>query len=222
MSSRFLFLGFLPLVVFACGGETVNVGSTSQMELKKRADGSPTGNGTTCSWDDAVSSDGNVSSSPNGPYKVGDQFPSPDGCNTCQCTAQGIGCTLMACNTPPGKACTDDAKQCPDGSYVSRTGPNCEFAACPGEGEVCPALARVCNDGSTAKTEPGCKLVCPEDSGCKKTGCSGQICSDQDLGSTCEWQDSYACYQTATCEKQADGKCGWTQTPALTACLANP
>lgn len=28
-------------------------------------------------------------------------------------------------------ACTQDAKLCPDGSYVSRTGPNCEFAACP-------------------------------------------------------------------------------------------
>ncbi len=39
--------------------------------------------------------------------------------------------------TPTGKSkddqvvCTQDAKQCPDGSYVSRTGPNCEFAACP-------------------------------------------------------------------------------------------
>lgn len=28
-------------------------------------------------------------------------------------------------------ACTLEAKQCSDGSYVSRTGPNCEFAACP-------------------------------------------------------------------------------------------
>ncbi len=27
--------------------------------------------------------------------------------------------------------CTMDAKMCPDGSYVGRTGPNCEFAACP-------------------------------------------------------------------------------------------
>lgn len=27
--------------------------------------------------------------------------------------------------------CTLEAKRCPDGSYVSRTGPNCEFAACP-------------------------------------------------------------------------------------------
>lgn len=27
--------------------------------------------------------------------------------------------------------CTADAKQCPDGSYVGRIGPNCEFANCP-------------------------------------------------------------------------------------------
>lgn len=30
-----------------------------------------------------------------------------------------------------GVACTMDAKICPDGSAVGRTGPNCEFAACP-------------------------------------------------------------------------------------------
>jgi len=28
-------------------------------------------------------------------------------------------------------ACTMDAKICPDGSYVGRTGPHCEFAPCP-------------------------------------------------------------------------------------------
>lgn len=28
-------------------------------------------------------------------------------------------------------ACTMDAKMCPDGSYVGRTAPNCEFAPCP-------------------------------------------------------------------------------------------
>jgi len=33
------------------------------------------------------------------------------------------------------KACTQEVKQCPDGSYVSRTGPNCEFAECPGAKE---------------------------------------------------------------------------------------
>ena len=29
--------------------------------------------------------------------------------------------------------CTQEAKRCADGSFVSRTGPNCEFAPCPSE-----------------------------------------------------------------------------------------
>ncbi|MEK9194412.1 MAG: hypothetical protein AAB884_01230, partial [Patescibacteria group bacterium] len=29
---------------------------------------------------------------------------------------------------PPGVFCIQDAKKCPDGSYVGRVGPNCEFA----------------------------------------------------------------------------------------------
>lgn len=29
--------------------------------------------------------------------------------------------------------CTEEAKLCSDGSYVSRTGPNCEFSQCPEE-----------------------------------------------------------------------------------------
>lgn len=32
---------------------------------------------------------------------------------------------------PLPKACTQEAKQCPDGSFVSRSGANCEFAPCP-------------------------------------------------------------------------------------------
>ncbi|MEN9621961.1 MAG: hypothetical protein RLZZ67_395 [Candidatus Parcubacteria bacterium] len=28
-------------------------------------------------------------------------------------------------------ACTMDARMCPDGSYVGRQGPKCEFEACP-------------------------------------------------------------------------------------------
>jgi len=30
-------------------------------------------------------------------------------------------------------ACTMEAKICPDGSTVGRSGPNCEFDPCPGE-----------------------------------------------------------------------------------------
>ncbi|MEK7631110.1 MAG: PKD domain-containing protein [Patescibacteria group bacterium] len=45
---------------------------------------------------------------------------------------QLYGCGIKVV-TPP-IACTQEAKLCPDGSYVSRTGPKCEFAACPGQG----------------------------------------------------------------------------------------
>lgn len=31
-----------------------------------------------------------------------------------------------------GVACTMEALQCPDGSYIGRSGPSCEFTACPG------------------------------------------------------------------------------------------
>lgn len=51
-------------------------------------------------------------------------------------------------------------------------------------------------------------------------GCSSQICSDQrDVISTCEYKEEYACYQTATCERQVNGQCGWTETPTLSSCL---
>lgn len=58
--------------------------------------------------------------------------------------------------------------------------------------------------------------------GCFVGGCSSQICSDQEgVISTCEFRPEYACYQQASCERQTDGACGWTQTPELTTCLAN-
>jgi plastocyanin len=33
-------------------------------------------------------------------------------------------------------ACTMDAKECPDGTFVGRVAPSCEFAACPGSSEA--------------------------------------------------------------------------------------
>lgn len=38
---------------------------------------------------------------------------------------------LAACGTPEPTACTADAQQCSDGSYVGRVPPSCEFAPCP-------------------------------------------------------------------------------------------
>jgi hypothetical protein len=55
---------------------------------------------------------------------------------------------------------------------------------------------------------------------CIKTGCSGQICADETMMSTCEYRAEYECYKKATCERQDDGNCGFTKTPELTSCLA--
>jgi predicted lipoprotein with Yx(FWY)xxD motif len=42
-----------------------------------------------------------------------------------------FGCTQQATPANNATACTEEAKLCPDGSAVGRTGPNCEFAPCP-------------------------------------------------------------------------------------------
>ena len=45
----------------------------------------------------------------------------------------GLSVFLIFEEQPKKIACTEEAKICPDGSAVGRTGPNCEFAPCPGE-----------------------------------------------------------------------------------------
>jgi eight-cysteine-cluster-containing protein len=194
------------LSITACSGSDVTVGSSDQA-LKKKSDGGATGDGSTCSWDDTISYDvatGKETRTPSGSgYNVGDSFPSPDGCNSCTCTAQGIACTARAC-APGGGTCTLNGKTYDAGqSFPSPDG--CNNCSCQ-------------SDGSIACTEMACA---PAPNDCKKTGCSGEICSDKDIASACIWTDYFACYQTATCARQADGQCGWTQTPELTSCIAS-
>ena len=66
-------------------------------------------------------------------------------------------------------ACTLDVQQCPDGSYVGRVAPNCEFAPCPppeeeGVGPVaCTMDVKQCPDGSyVGRVAPDCEFeACP-------------------------------------------------------------
>jgi eight-cysteine-cluster-containing protein len=62
--------------------------------------------------------------------------------------------------------------------------------------------------------------------GCAVAGCSMQLCVSADeaatIVTTCEYRPEYACYREASCEPQADGQCGWTETAELRQCLANP
>lgn len=49
-------------------------------------------------------------------------------------------------NGTGGTICTQDAKFCPGGSYVSRTGPNCEFAPCPNVTPTCTPRPNITGD----------------------------------------------------------------------------
>jgi membrane-bound inhibitor of C-type lysozyme len=61
--------------------------------------------------------------------------------------------------------CTMDAKQCPDGSYVGRTGPKCEF-------ENCPDFSSLPNGYNleNSKLEKITGEICRRDSDCKTPG----------------------------------------------------
>lgn len=80
---------------------------------------------------------------------------------------------------PEGPGCTEDAKLCPDGSAVGRSGPDCEFDPCPGEAPppdggaeggaeggdevVCTMDAKICPDGTgVGRVGPNCEFApCP-------------------------------------------------------------
>jgi hypothetical protein len=132
------------------------------------------------------------------------------------------GCHSTIVNqAPPAKpvACSQEAKQCPDGSYVGRSGPNCEFAACPepkatttppiasSSPVACPQIALACPDGSFVTAQgPDCKIpACPT----LTSGIEGKIT----LGPTCPVQrvppDPNCAdkpYQATVIVKTADGQ----------------
>jgi hypothetical protein len=59
---------------------------------------------------------------------------------------------------------------------------------------------------------------------CVVAGCSRQLCvepNQTDIITICVYLPAYACYTRASCERQTNGLCGWTQTLDLIACLRN-
>jgi hypothetical protein len=70
-------------------------------------------------------------------------------------------------------ACTLEARQCPDGSYVGRSGPNCEFAPCPNpvnSGEVKVGETKVINGVNITFNKVVEDSRCPSDVQCIQAG----------------------------------------------------
>lgn len=90
----------------------------------------------------------------------------------------GAGLYFVGTNTSEAPvACTMEAKLCPDGSAVGRTGPNCEFSPCPPSSTV--ATSTVTLQINQAHTVAGTTLTvtkvleesrCPSDVTCIQAG----------------------------------------------------
>lgn len=127
---------------------------------------------------------------------------------------------------------------CNEGEFCDfAPGANCGRADHPGVCRPIPAECdefprQVCGcDGTTyvnrcAAEAAGVSVetdgACAAD--CVTAGCSGQLCVDADSAgiiTTCEFRPEYACFASSTCERQADGVCGWTETAAYLECRAS-
>lgn len=124
-------------------------------------------------------------------------------CNSCWCDKSGyLVCTLIYC-PPKNPTCEYHGKTYdPGNTFPSADG--CNSCSCGTVGNA------VCTEKACLPSEPR---------RCLPTGCSGQICSDEVVVTTCEARPNYACYGEATCVRQDNGHCGFTPTVELAACL---
>jgi len=57
---------------------------------------------------------------------------------------------------------------------------------------------------------------------CKTAGCGDELCVEKEseqVYSICLFDPTHECYKYAVCEKQEDGKCGWTETKEFQTCM---
>lgn len=89
-------------------------------------------------------------------------------------------------------------------------------------GNPCSALA----GGTSVAREGSCAEETAEAaSDCVRTGCGGELCQgpeEEAMASICVARPEHACYREAACERQTDGRCGFTPSAELSACLASP
>src|SRR5262249_18056017 len=79
-----------------------------------------------------------------------------------------------------------------------------------------PACAEI---ESAAPAATGSEELAVKGKQCKRTGCSGDICADHEVITTCEVRPKAVCFDNATCERQADGGCGFDITDEVQQCL---
>ena len=81
----------------------------------------------------------------------------------------------------------------------------------------------ICAPGFHMKYHPNglCKRceVDEKEGPCFRTGCSGEVCADHDVGTICVMQPWYVCLALTECTLQPDNECGWTETEEFLQCV---
>ena len=65
------------------------------------------------------------------------------------------------------------------------------------------------------------EMECQTDNDCIKEGCSGTMCqtkNTEQVMTTCEWKEEYACYKQIACGC-INNKCAWDKTEEFDTCI---
>ena len=107
-----------------------------------------------CGNDDADAKPGDTCSYGGEVYQKGDVFCATDGCNSCSCTTQGVGCTLKDCSA---------ADQVP--------------SVCQQGSDTCSYDGKVYQTGDVFCSTDGCNSCSCNPEGTRGVGCSAKDCS---------------------------------------------
>jgi hypothetical protein len=116
---------------------------------------------------------------------------------------------------PENNACTQEAKLCPDGSYVGRVGPYCAFAPCPTscncpegyvqDGDMCNPRCYYSTPKCLIPSFP-CSSTCKADSDCVPAQCCHPTsCENRVYKGVCNLLCTEACEGPIDC---GAGQCG--------------
>ncbi len=165
--------------------------------------------------------------------------PSPDGCNTCVCSAGALtSCTEAEC-PPPGGACVVGGVTYPDGARGIPAPDGCNSCACSAGALACTEIACTPPDGScvvrgitypdgaTGVPAPdGCNTCSCESgvvTGCTELACAGPACSVYGRSYADGWAPAPDGCNTCACEDgQVSVACTEIAcaTPVIEACTA--
>lgn len=132
-----------------------------------------------------------------------------DGNPDCPCPGEPI-CQGKCTEETPQPVYCSDSSECPAGQVCDMA----MFAA-----PAIPCTPESCGD--PLPPPPGICVDAPSGE-CMPSGCSGQVCANEPVTTTCEWQPWYACYKLAKCGAFGPGgACAWSENPEFVQCMAD-